>query len=97
MKKRKVEVVLVNNVRIKTSMCTDMRVQLKNYGDYCRMCYRKHRSEFPSLKSPALKKKCNKTRMGCVQCQEIICEACWEEGYDNHEKSGIECELMSDA
>lgn len=95
-KKRKIEVVMANDVRIRMNMCTDVRVTILDNSDYCRMCYRIHRSENPSLGYKAIRKMCSKSRMGCAQCKEPICKSCWENGYDNHENSGIECELMSD-
>ena len=30
------------------------------------------------------KPRCGSSRMGCVQCDEHICDDCWKKGYDKH-------------
>ena len=97
-KKRKVEIITANHVRVKTDKCTTERIKLKDYADYCKMCYRKNikrlKSENSSVDARTIQKKlCNKSSMGCAQCKELICKSCWEDGYDKHEKDSIE---MSD-
>ena len=80
-KKRKVTINYAGS-RITTDKCTTKRMNfgMKN-SDYCRMCYRK---QDDSLSSVAKKDRCKTSILGCPQCHEPICKACWEEGYDRH-------------
>ena len=80
-KKRKAEIQFKCGSRLRTKKCTDFRVNLEKGGAYCKMCYR---NQDKSLSRKQKLKKCNSSRMGCVQCQETICEKCWKSGYDKH-------------
>lgn len=68
-----------------TEECSEQRINfgLKN-NDYCRMCYRKQMLN-KALTAAERKKNTASSRMGCSRCQEPICQACWEEGYDKHQ------------
>ena len=71
-----------------TKKCTDERVRLTNKAGepmksatYCRMCVRNDKRDV----SHREKEKAAKTSsMGCIQCREPICKACWAVGYDKH-------------
>ena len=70
-----------------TDECTNDRVNLgKKSGSYCRMCYRavKRDSSFKGLKVVEKRMKCTTSRMGCPQCQEEVCDSCWDKGYNMH-------------
>ena len=83
--KRKMEATVVYRCtkRVKTEECNEDRVNLQQRSKYCKICYRKQDTP---LKAPVHKRKCNTSRMGCVQCKETICKSCWTEGYDEHAK-----------
>ena len=65
-----------------TEGCTTERVPLNlEGGSYCRMCTRKdNRKVLFEVK----KKDANRSRMGCIQSREPICDDCWAEGYDRN-------------
>ena len=67
-------------------------MNLEKGNSWCRMCYRnlcKGTEEEIKLsgKGKAKKARCKKSRLGCVQCDEQICKACWDAGYDMHKGS----------
>ena len=82
-RKRDASVFFANGVRLKTKKCVNVRVNLRKGSDYCKMCYRRQDKE---LTNSQKRKLCNSSRLGCVQCGEHVCEACWDEGYDMHSK-----------
>ena len=67
-----------------------MAVDLDKGSSYCRMCYRNNKGavgkDGKKLTVAQRKKKpcCGSSRMGCVQCDEHICDDCWKKGYDKH-------------
>ena len=65
-----------------TEGCTEERVDLGIGGSYCRMCYR---NATGTLSAKDKRKLCMTSMLGCNQCQETICTACWEQGYDKHQ------------
>merc|ERR1712086_1183448 len=68
--------------RLVTKGCTEERVDLGVGGQYCKMCYR---TAPGTLSAKDKRKMCKTSRLGCNQCREAICEACWEKGYDKHQ------------
>ena len=82
-RKRDATVVFANGVRLKTKKCVNVRVNLGMGGNYCKMCYRK---QDKGLTWQQKKKLYNLSRLGCVQCRETVCKACWDEGYDMHSR-----------
>ena len=74
-----------------TETCTDGAVDLNKGGSYYRMCYRNNKDAVGTngkKLTPAQRKKkpqCGSDRMGCIQCNEIMCEDCWKNGYNKHE------------
>ena len=82
-RKREETVVYKCNKRLKTEECTEECVTISEYSRYCKMYYRKQDS---LLSVDVQKRKCKRSRMGCVQCKGIFCKGCWEEGYDEHTK-----------
>lgn len=74
--------------RRRTNKCSSERVLLKKKnGDdmvnsaYCRMCYRKQDND--EIETEVKKSRCRKSKFGCVQCKEPICDSCWPK-YDKH-------------
>jgi hypothetical protein len=74
--------------RRRTNKCSTERVLLKKKnGDdmvnsvYCRMCYRKQDND--EIETEVKKSRCRKSKFGCVQCKEPICDSCWPK-YDKH-------------
>ena len=65
----------------KEPTCDGERIDLgKSGGKYCRACYRKRRNTHSKIEtSGASKSKCENSRLGCSNCQEPICDACWED------------------
>ena len=89
--KIKVKVVCAKSgLRQWTTKCLDVRVDLNKKCRYCKQCYRKLHGKVGTdgklLSTNTKKKKCNTSRLGCIQpgCNEHICEDCWAEGYDRH-------------
>jgi hypothetical protein len=71
--------------RLRRKGCTDHRVTILNYTDYCRLCYKKQPNVKANGESNSNKEKksaCKRSKMGCGCCEEPICEACWPE-YDH--------------
>ena len=68
-----------------------MAVDLDKGSSYCQMCYQNNKGavgkDGKKLTVAQRKKKphCGSSRMGCVQCDENICDNCWKKGYDKHE------------
>ena len=69
-----------------------MAVDLKKGGSYCRMCYQNNQGAVGKdgkKLTPAQRRNkphCGSGRMGCVQCDEIVCDDCCKKGYDKHER-----------
>jgi len=67
--------------KYKTNKCTEERIALWSSGSYCRQCYR----NMPKgMDSKEKRRSCKTSKMGCPSCWEPICNACWENGYDQH-------------
>lgn len=81
---RPVEVVYANNVKRVTKECSEFRVDLDKGSCYCKSCYRfvKVEPKNEGKKTKELQGLCNKSRLGCAQCREHICESCWD-SYDH--------------
>ncbi len=70
--------------KMRTSKCSDINemMNLGKGGSWCRMCYRMNKEG----SSDEREKKCNTGRMDCPICNEIVCQSCWDMGYDKHKK-----------
>ena len=69
----------------KTAKHINERVTLSKNTSYCRMCYRSQ----VGLKKSSIEKRrgCKKSKMGCVKCNEPICNDCWRKGHECKNKS----------
>lgn len=74
--------------RMRTNKCTTDSVMLKDKkgkkvknGQYCKMYYRMQPEELSKYEKIA---NCNSSMLGCVQCQEVSCTACWNTGYERY-------------
>ncbi len=65
----------------KVKGCTDVQVEIRKKSAYCRQCYRNSNGNAETKEW-----KCNYSKFGCPMCNEPICKACWEKGYDKHNK-----------
>jgi hypothetical protein len=66
--------------RLRLRGCSDLRVKVLNYSDYCRSCLKKQPSKNDNgekLTHQEKKARCKKSYKGCIVCKEPICEACW--------------------
>jgi hypothetical protein len=71
--------------RVRRRGCSDDRVRITTYSDYCRLCYRNHPGvddEGTAMRSKQIVNKCKRSSMGCPICKEHICKACWP-AYDH--------------
>jgi hypothetical protein len=45
----------------------------------CSFCYARVRKSNPHMSSSDVKKKCNRTYLGCRACDKIVCRNCWSD------------------
>jgi hypothetical protein len=89
-KGRQVTIQYACGSRRRTNKCTTDRVLLKlkngedmKYADFCEMCMRQQAGS--DLSFNVKKTMCRKSKFGCAQCQERICNVCWP-NYDRHQQ-----------
>jgi hypothetical protein len=71
--------------RVRQSGCSEIRMKILNYSDYCHMCYAKQPDVKPNGEPNTWEEKkanCKRSTMGCVACEEPICKGCWP-SYDH--------------
>ena len=92
-KKAKVKVVSLRKGLVSwTEECTEVAVNIGRGSDFCRQCMRKNKGATDqngkklSYRQRQKLKSTKYSRMGCPQCDEHICQACWTEGYDKHQQ-----------
>jgi hypothetical protein len=60
--------------RQRTKKCTEERVTIASYSDYCRLCYKKKPKDMPATQK---RKESKRSSKGCGSCQVLVCEECW--------------------
>eukprot|EP00956_Cyclotella_meneghiniana_P035911 scaffold119336_cov63-Cyclotella_meneghiniana.AAC.1 len=66
--------------RLRVRGCTNVRVKVRNSGEYCRVCYKNHPgvdANGNKLNKSEKKKECYKSYLGCGNCLQPVCESCW--------------------
>ena len=59
--------------RVRTTKCSEVRVNISKNCKYCKMCFRKQGDNGTAAHR---KRKCKSSRLGCPVCQEHICKLC---------------------
>ena len=66
--------------RLRLRGCSDERMKILNYSDYCRLCYRNNPgvdAAGNTLNNKRKRAACRRSSYGCPICKEPICATCW--------------------